>query len=104
MSLLLIVCHGFSGSKEGGGKAISMGEYLSHHNITTLLFDFSGNGESDGKFEDITLSGQVEDLFSAVKFMLSLGFKKNLYHGKELWGNHCNMLSGTSQGKKMCVG
>ncbi|WP_459876930.1 alpha/beta hydrolase [Desulfothermus naphthae] len=85
-SAALIVCHGFSGTKEGGGKAISMAKYFSSHNITTLLFDFSGNGESDGKFEDITLSGQIQDLNVAINFIKDLGFNKIFVMGRSFGG------------------
>ena len=85
-SAALIVCHGFSGTKEGGGKAISMAKYFSFHNITTLLFDFSGNGESDGKFEDITLSGQIQDLNVAINFIKDLGFNKIFVMGRSFGG------------------
>jgi putative redox protein len=62
----LIVCHGFTGSKEGGDKACRMAEYFSQAGYDTLLFDFAGNGESQGKFEDISLTGQIDDLKCAV--------------------------------------
>ncbi|MCL2336669.1 MAG: alpha/beta hydrolase, partial [Firmicutes bacterium] len=63
---VVIVCHGFNGGKEGGGNAKAMGEELGTLGFSTLLFDFSGVGESAGLFENITLSGQVDDLTSAV--------------------------------------
>jgi len=69
----LIVCHGFTGSKEGGDKALHMAEYYAVADYDTLLFDFAGNGESEGKFEDLTLSGQVDDLTCAVDWCKQQG-------------------------------
>ncbi len=63
----LIVCHGFTGSKEGGGRTLEMGRFLSAKaDISVLVFDFAGNGESQGQFESLTLSGQIKDLTAAV--------------------------------------
>ena len=58
----LIVCHGFTGTKEGGGKALDMAKHFSESGIETLLFDFSGNGKSEGNFSEITLSNHIDDL------------------------------------------
>jgi putative redox protein len=63
---VLVVCHGFTGSKEGGGKALEMGKYLAATGFDVLLFDFAGNGRSEGQFEDITLTGQISDLTAVV--------------------------------------
>ena len=64
---VLIICHGFTGSKEGGGRTLEMGRFLSSKTgISVLVFDFAGNGQSQGQFEDLTLSGQIKDLTTAV--------------------------------------
>ncbi len=64
---MCIVCHGFTGSKEGGGRTLNMGRFLVEQTgVAVLVFDFSGNGESQGKFEDLTLSGQINDLTAVV--------------------------------------
>ena len=63
----LIVCHGFTGSKEGGGRTLEMGRFLSRQTgVAVFVFDFAGNGESQGRFEELTLSGQIKDLTAAV--------------------------------------
>jgi putative redox protein len=62
-----VVCHGFTGSKEGGGRAKAMAERLARETgFSFILFDFAGNGESQGRFEDLTLSRQIEDLSAVV--------------------------------------
>lgn len=68
--LTLVVCHGFTGSKESSGKTVSMAEHFAQSGISSLIFDFSGNGDSQGQFEDITLSGQLDDVSSAVDWCL----------------------------------
>jgi putative redox protein len=83
---VLIVCHGFTGSKEGGGRALEMAEELGKRGYATLLFDFSGNGESEGDFADISLTGQINDLKSSVDFCLGLGFERIIVSGRSFGG------------------
>ena len=64
---VLVVCHGFTGSKEGGGRMLDMGRFLADRTgVAVLVFDFAGHGESRGAFEDLTLSGQIRDLSAVV--------------------------------------
>lgn len=66
---VLIVCHGFTGSKEGGGRTLEMGRYLSARTgVVVLVFDFAGNGESQGEFSQLTLTGQINDLSAAINW------------------------------------
>ena len=58
---VVILCHGMESSKESE-KIVALSRQLSERGILALRFDFSGSGESEGKFEDITYSGEVEDL------------------------------------------
>lgn len=67
---VLVVCHSFTGSKEGKGRAVEMAEFMSSNGYSVLLFDFAGCGESQGIFQDISLSGHIGDLKSAVDFCL----------------------------------
>ena len=46
---------------------------LSKNGFNTFRFDFSGNGESEGKFEDSTASKDIQDIKSVV------GYFKNIY-------------------------
>ncbi len=98
----LIVCHGFTGTKEGGNKAIAMAEYFSSYKIATLLFDFSGNGESEGNFEDITLTGQVGDLSCVVNYIKDLGFKNVFIMGRSFGGTTAICYQGKYKTKDVC--
>ncbi|MDZ7761861.1 MAG: alpha/beta hydrolase [Desulfovermiculus sp.] len=63
----VVVCHGFTGSKEGGSKAEAMAEALAARSgFSFVLFDFAGNGQSEGRFEDLTLTHQVQDLDAVI--------------------------------------
>ncbi|MFZ5591234.1 MAG: alpha/beta hydrolase [Bacillota bacterium] len=83
---LIIFCHGFTGSKEGRGKALELAEMLISHHYACLLFDFSGHGESQGEFENITLSGQIADLNSVIAYSHQLGWRKIITLGRSFGG------------------
>lgn len=83
---VVIMCHGFTGSKEGQGKAVEMAKFLVKNGYASLLFDFAGCGESEGSFEYITLSGHVDDLTSAVDFCREKGLGPVVTLGRSFGG------------------
>ncbi len=83
---IIIVCHGFTGGKEGGGKALAMAEELGKRGYSTLLFDFSGCGESEGSFAGISLSNHINDVKCAVDCCRNLGFKTIVIAGRSFGG------------------
>lgn len=83
---VVIACHGFTGSKEGRGSAVEMAVLLQEKGFSTLLFDFAGCGESQGRFEDLTLSGHIDDLTCAVDFCLEKGLGPAVTLGRSFGG------------------
>ncbi len=74
---MLVICHGFRGAKENGGKIYAFAEKLQQLGIGTLAFDFSGSGSSEGDFSQITLTRQADDLkkvldYTDAKFSLPI--------------------------------
>ncbi len=86
LETIVIVCHGFVGSKEGGGKALTMSEELGRRGYATLLFDFCGCGESEGDFHDISLTNHIGDIKSTVDFCLGAGFTRVITTGRSFGG------------------
>jgi len=74
-SPVIIIAHGLGSSKDGK-TALALEKKLNAKNIATFRFDLFGHGESGGKFEDLTVSGAVDDVLSAIKFLKAHGFKK----------------------------
>lgn len=70
----VILCHGFTGSKDRNFIS-SLAEGLEVVNYPVLRFDFSGNGESEGRFEDRTYTKYVDDLRTAIAY-----FKQYVSH------------------------
>lgn len=72
---ILIMAHGFSSNKNTK-NFVKLSEMLQEKDISTLRFDFWGHGESEGKFENITISEAVDDILRAIKFVKGLGYRK----------------------------
>lgn len=83
---IIVICHGLSGSKEGKGKAVEMAEELAIRGWYSLLFDFAGNGESEGAYRDISLSGQIDDLNRALDWCTDQGFNRIITQGRSFGG------------------
>ena len=64
----VIASHGLLSSKEST-KYIALGEQLAQNGIAMLRFDFRGIGESEGKWEDDTVSRRIADLKAAIDFV-----------------------------------
>lgn len=47
----------------------TIGKTLTEKNIAVMRFDFTGLGESEGDFENTNFSSNIEDLYSAAKFL-----------------------------------
>ena len=62
---LVIVCHGRLTTKDDYFLP-ELCEAISCIGINAFRFDFAGNGESEGKFEDSTITKAIEDLKCAV--------------------------------------
>lgn len=80
-----ILCHGMESDKESE-KLLSLGRALAARGILGLRFDFACSGESEGKFEEITYSGEAEDLNAAFSFMLQYRVKKIGILGSSMGG------------------
>lgn len=82
---IMILCHGFTTSKDN--KTNTQLEFLfNEKNIATFRFDFFGHGESEGKFEDITVSEAADDILCAIEYLKRLGYAKIGLFGSSFGG------------------
>ena len=58
---IVVLGHGVTGNKDRP-FVVALGEGLAAVGVPALRFSFSGNGASEGKFTDSTISKEVEDL------------------------------------------
>jgi len=85
----VILLHGFGGDKdfEGGGDLYpSLARLLCSEGYSVLRFDCRGSGESDGNFEDMTLSSEVSDLKRSIAFLKERDITKITVLGSSLGG------------------
>lgn len=72
---IIILVHGFHSSKNTK-SFILLRELLEKNSISTFRFDIYGHGESEGLFENITISEAVDDILQVIKFLKKQGYKK----------------------------
>jgi alpha-beta hydrolase superfamily lysophospholipase len=89
---LVIAAHGFRCSKERPGliKHICLG--LAREGFAAYRFDFSGNGDSEGRFEDATPRKLLNDLDSVVEHFLQK-YRRILLFGHSMGGYLCILLA-----------
>jgi pimeloyl-ACP methyl ester carboxylesterase len=76
----VLLLHGFTGSRDEleipsvkEGIFARAARIWATKGIASLRIDFRGNGDSEGKFEDMTMEGQVKDALAALDFLVSEG-------------------------------
>lgn len=66
---VVVMAHGFYGSKSAR-KFVKMGREFAQKGIALLRFDFSGCGDSEGDFQNMSILKEVEDIESAYRFLI----------------------------------
>lgn len=85
-SNVIILCHGFRSSKEDG-VLTSLSSALIAMGVSTLRFDFSGSGESEGNFQYGSYWKDAEDLRCVVCYWRAQGRKVDTLVGHSKGGN-----------------
>ncbi|MBD3313319.1 alpha/beta fold hydrolase [Candidatus Woesearchaeota archaeon] len=89
---LVVLCHGFTSSKDSATYPL-MAEKLYDSGILSLRFDFYGHGESEGRFEDITITEGTEEVISAIDFVKTLEYAGNIALFGTSFGGLCATLA-----------
>ncbi|MDR1160447.1 MAG: lysophospholipase [Syntrophomonadaceae bacterium] len=84
---VVIICHGFRGTKENSGRLQRFVSRLNQINMGALAFDFTGNGESEGKFSEISLTRQVRDLSCVIDYVKRRCRKPIILLGRSFGGS-----------------
>ena len=79
---IVVIGHGVTGNKDRP-FVVALAEGLSQAGIPALRFSFAGNGASDGKFIEATVSKEVADLGSVLD---ALGDRRICYAGHSMGG------------------
>lgn len=70
---MAIVMHGFTGNKNSSLLKL-IADSLQQHGIASIRFDFNGHGESEGRFEDMTVPNEIDDAKKVYDYVASLPF------------------------------
>jgi len=70
-----VLLHGVT-SQHDRPYLVALADALDAKGIASLRFSFAGNGKSEGRFEDSTLTKEVGDLGSAIDALASAGFAR----------------------------
>ncbi|MBP3245591.1 MAG: alpha/beta hydrolase [Bacteroidaceae bacterium] len=96
---MVIIAHGFMGNKnEPLLKDIA--ENLLKKGVASIRFDFNGHGQSEGKFEHMTVLNEIEDANCIFNYVSSLDYVKSISMvGHSQGGVVTAMLSGQLKNK-----
>ena len=74
---LVVLCHGFSGRKDGPMFEL-IADSLATHGIASVRFDFNGHGESEGRFEEMTVPNEIEDAKHVIEYVRDLRYVSSI--------------------------
>ena len=94
----VILFHGFCDDRnEINFVHTELSRRLCERGIASVRFDFAGSGDSDGRFEDMTVSSEVEDGLAILDYVKSLDFvdqSRIAIHGLSMGGCVASMVAG----------
>ncbi len=95
---VVIMFHGFTGNRmEPSFMFVRFSRLLLEHGIASVRFDFWGSGESEGSFEKMTFSGELQDardIFSYVSDGKSFDSDRIFLLGLSMGGSIASCLAG----------
>ncbi|MDD3270408.1 MAG: alpha/beta fold hydrolase [Syntrophomonadaceae bacterium] len=100
---IVVICHGFRGSKENGGKIFDFAERLNRMGLAVYAFDFLGSGESDGEFCEVTLSGQADDLARVIDHVCAIHQLPVILLGRSFGGSTVIKASSNDARVEGCI-
>lgn len=65
-----IICHGWAAHRFFPEFLLYAAREMSKKGINVIRFDFRGTGESQGKWEDQTITSMLEDLYAIINFAI----------------------------------
>lgn len=94
ISDMAIIFHGFTANRNTP-LLTEIANSLRDENIASVRFDFNGHGDSDGKFENMTVLNEIEDANAILNYVKSDPHVRNIYLvGHSQGGVVASMLAG----------
>lgn len=66
---LVVLCHGFTGNRQGDGHFAPLAEDLAANGIATVRLDFAGCGDSTEPYANYTLANMAADVDRVIGYM-----------------------------------
>ena len=70
---MVLLCHGFMGNKEGALEK-QIAALLQAKGIASIRFDFNGHGQSEGRFQDMTVPNEIVDAKKVIDYVRALPY------------------------------
>lgn len=91
---MAIIFHGFTANRNTS-LLKEIANSLRDENIASVRFDFNGHGDSDGKFENMTVLNEIEDANAILNYVKTDPHVRNIYLvGHSQGGVVASMLAG----------
>ena len=74
---MVLLCHGFMGNKEGAIEK-QIAELLQAQGIASIRFDFNGHGQSEGRFQDMTVPNEIVDAKKVIEYVSRLPYVESI--------------------------
>ena len=74
---MVLLCHGFMGNKEGALEK-QIAALLQAQGITSIRFDFNGHGQSEGRFQDMTVPNEIVDAKKVIEYVSNLPYVESV--------------------------
>ena len=92
--MMVMILHGFTGNKNEK-LLTTLADALEAKNIASVRFDFNGHGESEGKFEEMTVLNEIEDAKKVFEFVKGFEYVSDVsVAGHSQGGVVTSMLAG----------
>jgi pimeloyl-ACP methyl ester carboxylesterase len=72
---IVVLCHGFLSNKNSTTNK-TLTRLLNERGMGTFRFDFFGQGQSEGRFEDVTVSLAIGQAMAAVDHVVARGYQR----------------------------
>lgn len=70
---MVVLCHGFMGNMQSD-LLIKIAELLQERGIASIRFDFNGHGQSEGRFQDMTVLNEIVDAKKVIDYVTALPY------------------------------